>query len=138
MIKGLRPRWIAVTLACLACAGDTPGPTGPVDPVPGTLELVFGTSFSDDGAAYVRLAGPEISNVTSGTPGLVLFTDERSGSVDIFVAGNLTDGAVMVRFRVPDVANLGQYTGLVQEVAAKGTYAQRDRNSYSVSIRVPD
>ncbi len=110
-----------------ACKGDPPS-----GPVAGDLTLTLTSPGNTDGAILVRVTGP-IESV-SGVGGLLVEGSQLSGGLwRIVVAGNVTSGPV-ARIRVPDVSVVDQYLAVVEQVAARGTFALLSTSGYAVEV----
>ncbi len=110
-----------------ACKGDPPS-----GPVAGDLTLTLTSPGNTDGAILVRVTGP-IESV-SGVGGLLVEGSQLSGGMwRIVVAGNVTSGPV-ARIRVPDVSVVDQYLAVVEQVAARGTFALLSTSGYAVEV----
>ena len=108
------------------CSSDSAGPVG------ATLDVSFATSASDDGAVLFTVAGGPVDSVEA--PGYRLYTSRiNPTTVRVVVAGNLQAGTI-ARIHIADERKLSLYSATVNQVAARGSYAQRDPVSYSVSV----
>ena len=109
-----------------ACSSSSTGP------VPATLEVSFATSASDDGAVLFTVSGGPVDSVEA--PGYRLYTAETSPtSTRVVVAGDLRDG-IIARIHIADGSKLPQYSATIDQVATRGSYAQRDPVSYSLVV----
>jgi hypothetical protein len=123
-------RWIsaavmAAGVAC-GCSSETAAPVG------ATLEVSFATSATDDGAVLFTVAGGPVDSVEA--PGYQLYTSQTTpGSMRVVVAGALRAG-VIARIHIADGSKLPQYSATIDQVAARGSYAQRDPVAYSLVV----
>jgi hypothetical protein len=126
-----KPAWWLAPLALTAglvcgCASDAAGPVG------ATLEVSFATSATDDGAVLFTVSGGPVDSVEA--PGYRLYTAEpTSGGLRVVVAGDLRAGTI-ARIHIADAGKLSLYTATIDQVAARGSYAQRDPVSYSLEV----
>ena len=122
----------AVVAALLACDGDPKPPTGP-QPVtgPGFVRVQFTTPNTDDGAVYFTLTGAPIDSLISFYT--LLSADSGPDEKQVITAGAIRTGGIVI-FWVPDRSALAGYTAVLQQVATRGSYEQRDLQGYSVAI----
>ena len=114
------------TVLILACSSDSAGP------VPATLEVSLATSATDDGAVLFTVTGGPVDSVEAA--GYRLYTAETSPtSTRVVVAGDLRAG-IIARIHIADGSKLSQYSATIDQVAARGSYAQRDPVSYSLVV----
>jgi hypothetical protein len=125
------PARLIVPLAIAAglvsgCSSDSAGP------VAATLEVSFATSASDDGAVLFTVSGGPVDSVEA--PGYRVYTAETTPtSIRVVVAGDLKGGTI-ARIHIADASKLPQYSATIDQVAARGSYAQRDPVSYSLVV----
>ena len=83
----------------------------------------------------VLLAGPAAPTSLSAGPGLTLWQLPINGQTTNSVAltGTLVNGPILI-IGVEDVNKVGDYGAVIQDVAANGTYALRNKSSYSVTV----
>jgi hypothetical protein len=116
---------VATVVVC-GCSSETAGPVG------ATLEVSFATSATDDGAVLFTVSGGPVDSVEA--PGYQLYTAQAGpGSMRVVVAGHLRAGTI-ARIHIADASKLPQYTATIDQVAARGSYAQRDPVSYSLMV----
>jgi hypothetical protein len=109
-----------------SCSSDSAGPTG------ATLEVSFATSATDDGAVLFTVSGGPIDSVEA--PGYRLYTAHTAPtSMRVVVAGELRAGTI-ARIHIADARKLGQYSATIDQVAARGSFAQRDPVTYSLAV----
>ena len=116
--------------ATLSCGGKATGP------VAGNIVVSLQTPNSgSDGAILVLLAGPAAPTSLSAGPGLTLWQLPINGQTTNSVAltGTLVNGPILI-IGVEDVNKVGDYGVVIQDVAANGTYALRNKSSYSVTV----
>jgi hypothetical protein len=117
---------IAVWSSMSGCSSESAGPVG------ATLEVSFATGASDDGAVLFTVSGGPVDSVES--PGYRIYTSKTNGGMTrVVVTGELRAG-VIARIHIADGRRLGQYSATIDQVAARGSYAQRDPVSYSLIV----
>lgn len=121
---------VAVLAACVLLAGC--GTKEPVGPVAGELVVTLTSPGAADGAVLLRLVGP-VDEVRAERGFLVESAALPGGITRIAVVGTITSGAV-ARISIPDMSQAGQYFGLVEQVADRGSFALLSVAGYSVSI----
>jgi len=117
---------LALTLLA-ACGSDKP-----VGPVAGDLTLTLVSPGSADGAILVRVTG-EIESVTGLGNYVVEAAEVPGGMWRIVVAGTIVPGPI-ARIRVPDVNDTAPYLAIVEQVAARGTFALLSTGGYTVQV----
>ena len=146
-LRGLRlgmlaPGWLRLLSVPLAVAaillpgcGDSGG-SGPEPkpvPVPGWIKVRIDSPNADDGGIMFTVSGGPIESVRSSF--LDLYVSQGSTTLkQIIVAGNLTDGAVLVELKVPDVLVFEGYSASVGQVAARDSFVQRAASGYSLTV----
>ncbi|MDZ4673637.1 MAG: hypothetical protein SGI84_04220 [Gemmatimonadota bacterium] len=119
---------IGLSVVLLAACGSDP----PVGPVAGELTLNLVSPGATDGAILLRVTG-EIESVT-GLGGYVIEAAEVPGGMwRIVVAGTIVPGPI-ARIRVPDINDAAPYLAVVEQVAARGTFALLSTAGYSVRV----
>lgn len=119
---------LGLAIVLLGACGSDP----PVGPVAGELTLTLVSPGASDGAVMVRVTG-EIESVT-GLGGYVVEAAEVPGGMwRIVVAGTLVPGPI-ARIRVPDINNTATYLAVVEQVAARGTFALLSTAGYAVQV----
>ena len=115
-------------LALAACGGGGGGKddAGPISPgaVAGSLTVHLTDPSAGDAAILIRVTGPAMrGNVVSLASGARLDERDKPGEITIALFGKIVSGDV-VRFDVPDVAKVDEYSATVVD-AADGTNALR-------------
>jgi hypothetical protein len=59
----------------------------------------------------------------------------QTATVRVIVSGTIGDGDLL-QFTVPDVSRLATYAVIVEQAAARETYALLDAGGYNVTLRV--
>jgi hypothetical protein len=122
LLAVLVPAVILIT----ACSSDSVAPVG------ATLEVSFATAATDDGAVLFTVSGGPVDSVEA--PGFRLYSAQISPtSLRVVVAGDLRAGTI-ARIHIADGRKLSQYSATIDQVAARGSYAQRDPVSYSLVV----
>ncbi len=130
--KALALALVALTAGCSdddLPPGPPPGPSGP-----GLLAVVLETPNSNDGALLFRLSGGRMDSLRVSQLTLLTAntgTNERR----VMLAGNIGAGVVL-RFWIPERADLAGYSVVLEQVATRAIYVQRPLDGYSLSIRV--
>jgi hypothetical protein len=121
----LSPLALAVGLTC-SCSSDSAAPVG------ATLDVSFETAATDDGAVLFTVSGGPIDSVEA--PGYRLYTAQTGPTtMRVVVAGDLRAGTI-ARIHIADGSKLSQYSATIDQVAARGSYAQRDPISYTLMV----
>lgn len=125
---------LCATAFMLGC--DMPTDTD-LPPGPGAVELVLVSPNPDDGAVLLSLTstGVTVDSVVAAGFDVARTT---SGSGPILVWGKLANGSVLARAWLADRSKGGDLQAEVHQVAARGSYVQRDPAAYSVSVRSVD
>jgi hypothetical protein len=144
-----RIRWhlaaTATIMSIAACGGDATGPTPAVPPTPpasatpGRLTVSLTTPNTDDGALLATLSGGVLDSITvvAGSTSRVQTARPSATTVRLIILaapGQAVKAGELVSFWVPDVAQVARYSGSVEQVAARVTYAQRVLVGYSLRI----
>ncbi len=123
-----------LTLAVSSCANEQGGPTEPEGPATaaGTLSIRLSTPNANDGGVMFTISGGTINSVSSSS--YTIFTAQPGTSIrKVVVVGSVTNG-VLVTIGVPDVSLAGEYTAVLEQVAARDTYAQQDLSGYTLQV----
>src|SRR5690349_20758587 len=120
-----------LALSLAACSEAS----GPPVPKPGDLTLKLSlTTSTDDRAMVVSISGPEaIGAIASASPGYTVFGRANGTTAKVAVFGTLTSGA-LVKFAVPDVNRVSEYTGSVAEVSGPANELRNHLSGYSVTV----
>jgi len=124
-MKRLRALGLAALLVALGTCG------GPDLPTTGWLQVLLSSPNTDDGGVLFIVSGGPIDSVRSSYADF--FAARQGGSWRMLVAGGLAPG-VVAEVWVPDLGAVATYTGTVEQVAQRTTYAQRPTSAYRVSI----
>ena len=123
---------IAMLALGLSCGGSTEPP----GPEAGVIVASLNTPNDRDGAVLVRIIG-EHTNLTAANGSYRLATANavQGTTVRAIVSGTISDGN-LIEFRVPDLNKLSTYVVVVEQAAARGTYALLDPSGYTITLRV--
>jgi hypothetical protein len=128
---------VVAGLACTdVCDRNPTSPECAGKPQPGwvNVNLTSPAPSSGDGGAWFRIEGGRIDSIQVVGPGLRAFWDSTVGvGEEVIIAGDLGDG-IVARVWVPDVNALDAYAVVILEVAARGTWQQRDPAGYSMTV----
>jgi hypothetical protein len=116
-----------------ACGGDAIGP-----PLvqPGWLTVDLSTAVTDAGGLVLEVSGGPVDSVrvTAGYEG----TGREVGAVWlVLLVGQPIASGSLGAIRVPNLSQADRYTVRVREAAARGTWQQRDPQSFAVAVRAP-
>lgn len=129
MIRRLLP---FLLLAGLSCGGSTEPP----GPEAGVIVASLNTPNDRDGAVLVRIIGEHSElKAANGSYRFATTNAVQGTTVRAIVSGQIADGD-LVEFRVPDVAKVSTYVVVVEQAAARDTYALLDASGYNISLRV--
>ncbi|MGB5301711.1 MAG: hypothetical protein WBO43_03000 [Gemmatimonadota bacterium] len=105
---------LAVGSLFVGCGGDDP--TGPPEPQPQPGELTVAlASGTPVGGVVLTVTGPAITS-PAASGGAQLYYDQSGGVLTAVVTGTSLSGEIL-RFTVPDVAQVAGYEVSLQEVA---------------------
>jgi hypothetical protein len=124
--RSLAFRVAAALLALSACSEDTAGPTA------GVLTVNLATPNPDDGAVLFTVSGPGIDSVAAS--GLQLYSGRLDPkTVRVILTGNVTAGPI-AQVYIADTRRSGSYTVTLDQIAARGSYQQRDPAAYTLTL----
>jgi hypothetical protein len=123
----LLPLFAGLGIALVSgCSEDPAGPTG------GALDVNLASANSDDGGVLFTVSGGVIDSVTSSDY-QVYSARLDPNTLRVIVTGNLNAGTI-ARLHVPDIRRASNFSITLNQVAARGSYLQRDAAAYSVSM----
>lgn len=126
---------LGLVLALGATAGLSflPGcSTEPSGPTQGIFTVILATPNRDDGAVLFTLSGGPVDSVEA--VGYSIYSARVDpNTVRVIVTGTLSPGAV-ARIRIPDQRQISGYLAVVNQVAARATYQQRDPAGYALAL----
>jgi hypothetical protein len=126
-----RAWWVLAVSGIVACGG----PTEPPGPEAGVLVAALNTPNDRDGAVMVRIIGEHTGLKAAGSYVLTTGTLVPGTTVKAIVSGPIVDGDVL-EFRVPDISKIATYVVVVEQAAARDTYALLDASGYNFTLRV--
>ena len=123
--------WLVVVAGALGmltgCSGQ------PSAPVAATLQVSLSTPFNDDGALLFTVTGGRVDSVDA--PGYTLYTSQTDpATLQVILTGNLSPG-IVAHVHIPDERGASQYSATISQVAARGTYIERDPASYRLELK---
>ena len=101
-------------------------------PVAGALNVSISSPRHDDGALLLTVSGGPVDSVES--IGFRIYSIRAADSVKFIVTGSLGSGPV-ARIHIPDGREASRYSAKISQVAARASYASRDPETYSVTLR---
>jgi hypothetical protein len=133
-VKITRTRLLALVVVTSlgACDGDEL-PPGPPPNGPGFLQVVLATERTDGGALSIVLSGGPIDSVRVNQTTLLL-AEPSAAEQRLIIAGDLNGGTVILRFWVPDVADVASYSAVVEEAARRRSYEQHSPADYNLIV----
>lgn len=104
----------------------------PIGPTAGMLQVTLATPNTDDGAVLFTISGGPVDSIEA------VGYSVHSARIDpnnlrVIITGHLHSG-VIARIRIPDARQLSRYSAIINQVATRATYAQRNPASYSLSL----
>jgi hypothetical protein len=104
----------------------------PSAPTAAALDLQLTTPAGDDGAVLLTISGGPVDSVEA--PGLVLHVNRRAlNATRVIVLGDIGPGR-LARIHIPDGRQSSRYSVLINQVAARHSYAQRDPAAYTLNL----
>lgn len=125
--------WMVTVLTGVAACGG--GTTDPPPPTAGVVVATLNTPNDRDGALVVRIVGEQTELKGAGSYLMAAGTIAPSTTTRVIISGAIVDGDLL-EFRVPDVSKLATYGVVVEQAAARETYALLDPSGYNVTLRV--
>ena len=108
------------------CSSESHGPVAAV------LDAALVSPAQDDGAVMFTVTGGPVDSVEAS--GYRLYTTRGAGdTLRVIVAGELQSGSI-ARIHIPDEQRIPQYAARIDQVAARGTYLQRNPGEYSMTL----
>lgn len=121
-------RRLAVLAALLAACGD-----GKIDPAGGEVTLVLTTAPPETGGLLLRITGPVLEATPLGGQRVALAPLASGNGVRLVITGPLGAGD-LVRLLIPDLSHLPDYTVVVEQAAADGSFALLDPVTVGVQL----
>jgi hypothetical protein len=124
---------LGVVVMLGSCGGDEL-PSGPPPPPsgPGFLQVLLQTPRSNDGALLITLSGGPLDSLQVSQTTL-LAAPPGANDQRVIIAGDVRAGAVL-RFWVPERANVANYRAVLDQVATRSDYIQQSLANYSLTI----
>ena len=126
-----RAWFMAVTAAFLACGGTTEPP----GPETGVVVATVNTPNDRDGALIVRIIGVQSELKATGSYRMATTAGTQATTVKAILTGQIVDGDIL-EFTIPDVSKVATYVVVIEQAAARETYALLDASGYNVTLRV--
>lgn len=121
-----------LTVACIGALVPLSGCSNNTGPSGAILSVTLSSPHGDDGAVLLTITGGPVDSVEA--VGSAVYTARSgTGPLKLIVTGDL-GGEPIARIHVPDHRHAPFYTATVLQVAARGTYAQRDPAAYRASL----
>jgi hypothetical protein len=128
----MTPRFLLFVLvlgtlgAVTGCSHDT------IEPTAGTLKVTLASPNTDDGAVLFTVSGGPVDSVAAG--GHQVYSARLdTNTLRVVVIGDIGSGTFATIY-LADSRLASGYSGTVNQVAARVSYAQRDPASYSLSL----
>jgi hypothetical protein len=120
---------LVVLTGLVSLAGCSAEPSAPVA---ATLALDFVSPARDDGAVLFTISGGPIDSVVA--PGHRLYiTRIDAATLRVILVGNVVSGH-LGRVYLSDERRIPNYSAMINQVAARGTYLQRDPAGYALEL----
>jgi hypothetical protein len=118
-------RALMLSVLLFSCSSGT-GPTS------GILNASLSSLRGDDGAVLFTITGGPVESVEA-VSGIVHSAQIDANTLRVVITGNLSAGAI-ARVRIADLTQASRYSAVVNQVAARSTYVQRDPGQYSITL----
>jgi hypothetical protein len=116
----------AFVLSLSGCSTETSAPTA------AALDLQLSTPAHDDGAVLLTISGGPVDSVEA--PGFLVHLDRsQANTTRVIVLGDIESGR-LARVHLPDQRLTSRYTVVINQVAARRSYAQRDPAAYVLNL----
>ncbi len=130
----LRALALGVVVTLASCGGEEMPPGPPPPPSgPGFLRVLLQTPRSNDGALLLTLSGGPLDSLRVSQFTL-LTAPVGVNDQQVIIAGDVRAGVVL-RFWVPERANVANYRAVLDQVATRRDYIQQSLTDYSLTIR---
>lgn len=131
---------MAISLVAFSGCDSEDGITEPTPetvnlPVDGAVDLVLASPNADDGGLLFSVSGGTVDSVTAA--GYPLQMVRIGGTVKVLTVGIFSNRTTVARLWIPDVSKISDYSVDIQQVASRGTFAQRDPQTYRISLVRP-
>lgn len=125
-----RTLYLALLAGALSCGG-----TEPSGPQAGVVVATLNTPSDQDGALLVRIVGEQTGLRILGGYHLATANAVQGTTMRGIITGTIVDGDLL-EFTIPDISKVATYAVVVEQAAARGTYALVDPSGYNISLRV--
>ena len=122
---------VTIAAAFLACGGTTEPP----GPEAGVVVATLNTPNDRDGALIVRVIGIQTGLKAAGSYRMATTPGTQVTTAKAILTGQIVDGDIL-EFTIPDVSKLATYVVVIEQAAARDTYALLDASGYNVTLRV--
>ena len=123
--------FLGLLAGVLSCGGSTE----PAGPQAGVVVASLNTPNDQDGALIIRVVGEQTGLKVLGGYHLATANAAQGTTMRGIVTGTIVDGDIL-EFTIPDISKLATYVVVVEQAAARGTYALIDPSGYNISLRV--
>ena len=121
-----RLRLLVAGLLSIGGCSEPPGPSA------ATLQLALATPAQDDGAVLFTISGGPVDSIDVSD--YQLYSNRvDANTLRVIVTGALKPG-VIARIHIPDQSRIADYSGTMNQVAARASYAQRDPAGYGLTL----
>ena len=117
--------WLALLALSAGCSNST-------GPVAGTLDVSLSSPQQDDGAVLLSITGGPVDSVESRYT--VYSASVSADTLKLILIGSLVSGSI-ARIHISDSRQALRYIARIGQVAARGTYGQRDPTRYAVRLQ---
>jgi hypothetical protein len=108
------------------CSSEPPGPAS------ATLGLSLSSPAQDDGAVLLTITGGPVDSIEG--PGYRIYSSSPTpNTYRVIIAGQLASGPI-AQVHIPDERRSADYAAVVEQVAARDSYRQRDPTGYGLSF----
>ena len=108
------------------CSSEAPGPAS------ATLGLSLSSPAQDDGAVLLTITGGPVDSIEA--EGYRIYsTSPAANTYRVIIAGQLASGPIAL-VHIPDERRSADYAAIVEQVAARDSYRQRDPAGYGLSF----
>lgn len=113
-------------VAVLSCSGGSTGPAS------GLLTLELHSANGDDGAVMFTITGGPVDSIEA--EGHAVYSAPiNSTTLRVVITGDLQSGT-LARIRIPDRDQSAHYAGVIEQVAQRVSYIQRDPTGYEITV----
>jgi hypothetical protein len=124
--------WLVTFAAAFLACGGTTEPPGPEA---GVVVAALNTPNDRDGALIVRIVGIQTELKAAGSYRMATTAGTQVTTVKAILTGQIVDGDIL-EFTIPDVSKLATYVVVIEQAAARDTYALLDPSGYNITLRV--